>query len=196
MIDKDKKGTYKYVSNKRIKLLIYLVITILIALAIFFTGYFLSGKSNKNLGTIMAVLMVLPGAKIFVTYSLLLPFRGLNKEQYNKLCVKVDNINSGCLKGHYNIKMLYGLVLTSPQQVMYIDALAITNDRYVILTNEKSDKDHMGSYLKKHMYNYGYEKEIDIYTKYDEFVNELDCDVEMDEERLANIISKLMILEV
>lgn len=196
MIDKDKKGTYKYVSNKRIKLLIYLVITILIALAIFFTGYFLSGKSNKNLGTIMAVLMVLPGAKIFVTYSLLLPFRGLNKEQYNKLSVKVDNINSGCLKGHYNIKMLYGLVLTSPQQVMYIDALAITNDRYVILTNEKSDKDHMGSYLKKHMYNYGYEKEIDIYTNYDEFVNELDCDVEMDEERLANIISKLMILEV
>ena len=191
-----KKGTYEYIRNKKIKLIIYLLITIIIAIAIYFTGYFFSGKSNKNLGTILAVLMVLPGAKIFVTLTLLLPFKALSKEQYNKIRQKVSGINKNSEEGYKNIEVLYSMVLTSPQKVMYLKALAITSDRYIIFTDEKSDKKHMHDYIKRHMSNYGFEKQIDVYTNYDEFVDKLDCSLAQEEDSIIDLISKLMILEV
>ena len=129
--------------------------------------------------------MVLPGAKILVSLIVVWPHKSITKEEYKELDEKIKKET-----------LLYGMVLTSPEKVMYIKALAILKDKYVVYSCLKQDKLHMKNYLKKHMYNYGYEKEVEILEDFDEFKNAIDYVSIEDKSVLKDIKNKLMILEI
>ena len=79
---------------------------------------------------------------------------------------------------------------------MYIKALAILDDRYVIHTCLKQDKKHIKNYIKKHMYNYGYEKEVEILEDFEEFKKAINGKCINDKDVIEDIVNKLMILEI
>ena len=177
------KGTYGYIKNKKIKLAIYLLITIIIALISFFIGYFASGKSKENLGTIFAVLFVLPGAKVVVSMALVYPFKGLSNSEHEKVSKIAEHA-------------IYDLVLTSPEKVMRIKSLVVLEDKYVLLAEPKQDKEHIASYVGKHLSNYGFEKEMEVVEDFEEFESKLDGNFVTDGEELEKLINKLTILAV
>lgn len=194
-----KKGSYGYIKNKRKKLILWLILDVVVAVGIFVLGLFLNKFSNKNIFTIIAMLFTLPGAKIFVSLVVIFPYKGFTKEVYDK--VRKVTYNSEAV--------LYDLVLTSPERVMYIKSMAITDDEYVIVPDDKMIKakdskeyiEHMKKYVGKHMSNYGFEKNVIIVKDEDKYIDKLEkisyqLDNDKVEDSLHKIINTLLILEV
>ena len=194
-----KKGSYGYIKNKRKKLILWLILDVVVAVGIFVLGLFLNKFSNKNIFTIIAMLFTLPGAKIFVSLVVIFPYKGFTKEVYDK--VRKVTYNSEAV--------LYDLVLTSPERVMYIKSMAIKDDEYVIVHDDKMIKakdskeyiEHMKKYVGKHMSNYGFEKNVIIVKDEDKYIDKLEkilyqLDSDKCEDSLHKIINTLLILEV
>lgn len=191
-----KKGSYGYIKNKRKKLILWLLLDVVVAVGIFVLGLFLNKFSNKNIFTILAMLFTLPGAKLLVSLIVVFPYKGFTKELYDK----VNKIT------HNSKAVLYDLVLTSPERVMYIKSMAITEDEYVIIPDDKMLKakdsksyiEHMKRYIGNHMSNYGFEKEIVIIGDEDKYIDKLGqfFEISNEDDKLNKIVRTLLILQV
>lgn len=193
------KGSYGYIKNKKKKLILLLLLDIVVAVGIFVLGLFLNKFSNKNIFTIIAMLFTLPGAKIFVSLVVVFPYKGFTKQAYDKVKQVVRDSEA----------VLYDLVLTSPERVMYIKSMAITEDEYIILPDDKMIKakdskayiEHMKKYVGKHMANYGFERDIVIAKDEDKYIDKLEkeyCKLnnKFDNNEMDKIVKTLLILEV
>lgn len=188
-----RKGSYGYIKNKRKKLMLWLILDIAVAVGIFVLGLFLNKFSNKNIFTIIAMLFTLPGAKLLVSLVVVFPYKGFSKEVYYKVNKIIKDSDA----------VLYDLVLTSPERVMYIKSMAITKDEYVIVPDDKMIKakdskaytEHMKRYIGKHMSNYGFEKEIVIVEDEDKYIDKL-WKITLEEDKLYKIVKTLLILQV
>ena len=82
---KKTKGEYGYITKTKkydiIKMLIYMAI----ALAIFVTGLILNNMSYSNVFTIIAILFVLPWAKILVEFIVMFPYKTPEKEDFKQV---------------------------------------------------------------------------------------------------------------
>ena len=87
--------------------------------------------------------------------------------------------------------------------------MAITDDEYVIVPDDKMIKakdskeyiEHMKKYVGKHMSNYGFEKNVIIVKDEDKYIDKLEkisyqLDNDKVEDSLHKIINTLLILEV
>ena len=180
------KGDFGYIKNKKKKLVAYLAMVILLALGIFFLGLVLNDFSKKNIFSVLAMLMVLPGAKILTSLIVIWPHKALDSIQYKELEERIKG-NSG---------LLYGMVLTSSEKVMHIKAMAVLEESYIILPCEKQDTEYMKAYIKKHMYNYGFDKKVEIKKDYNAFKKAIDNKTMVDKENIDKIKNKLMILQI
>ena len=79
------KGEYGYISKVKKMDIVKMLIYVAIALAIFVVGLFLNQMSHKNIFTVIAVLFVLPWARIFVEFILLFPYQTPAREDYTKI---------------------------------------------------------------------------------------------------------------
>lgn len=142
---KRKKGDLKFISSKKTAGLLYTLLCALAGIVIFFIGYFLNKKSNANVFTILAVLMVLPGAKMLTGAIILFPFKDALKEEEDMLkeIIPKDSL------------LLSSVVFTSPEKVMNLDFIWI-GDGYVYgcLGKENQDIAYMQGYLSKGVHNY------------------------------------------
>ena len=181
------KGKYGYIKAKRNNLIKWLVIDVLFAIILFVIGLFLNGFSKANVFTIFAMLFTIPGAKIVVSMVVIAPFKALDRESYSVLNKEVGDSKS----------VLYDLVLTSPEKIMYIESMCITNEAYVILPNinKRLDREHMEKYIKKHMSNYGYEKNVVIVEDKKEYLDKVDIN-QLEVKEIDDIVKTLMILQV
>ncbi|MBE5936251.1 MAG: undecaprenyl-diphosphate phosphatase [Lachnospiraceae bacterium] len=179
------KGSYGYIKQKKKTLLFYLLLIVAIAVGIFVLGLYLNDFSKNNIFTVIAVLLTLPAAKILVSLIVIWPHKSLSREQLEHLEKKID----------YKKALLGGMVLTSPQKVMHIKSMAILKDKYVVWTCDKQDKNHIGDYIGKHMYNYGFEKDMVVVDDFNKYIESIDGQAE-DTENIDEIVSKLMILEI
>lgn len=182
-----KKGSYGYIKAKRNNLIKWLVIDVVFALGLFFIGLFINGYSKANVFTIFAMLFTIPGAKIIVSLVVVAPFKSMSKEVFDEVNKKVGE----------NKNIVYDLVLTSSEKVMYISAMCINKEEYIILpnTNKKLDIEHMKKYIKKHMSNYGYEKEIVVIKEEKEYLDKINANY-FEDSSIDEIIKTLMILQV
>ena len=71
-MSKKEKGEFGYLKYKRSFNLLLTIIAFLIIAAVFVTGLIIF-KSRNNYMTLVATVLVLPGAKIAVSYFILLP---------------------------------------------------------------------------------------------------------------------------
>ncbi len=141
IINRYKKGEFKYSSYKKRYELIKTIIMFALSISIYIMGYVSTG-SNKNLLTIVAVLGLLPASKSLV--STIMNFRV--HEAGDELREEIDRALNG-LSGLYNI------YFTSYDKNYFLLHLTVCGDDIIGLCeskdfDEKSFKEHLDKHIK------------------------------------------------
>lgn len=176
-----RRGAFGYITEKKKSYLKKTILYILIGLIIFVVGYFLNKRSTANVFTVLAILMVLPGAKAVVAWIVFFPFQSVGKERYEKvyevLARKVQTPRSMSqamvdTKILEDILQLYtDVVFTSPQKVMNLDFLVVSDHRILALAGkEKQDLSYMETYLKEGLLGKKSPFGVKIYDNADQFM--------------------------
>ena len=180
------KGNYGYIQNKKKKLIMSFIVTVVIAVAIYAIGFMLNDYSGRNIFTVFAMLFVLPLAKIISSLAVVIQHKDLSLELYKKIKKVSNNKRS----------VLYDLVLTSSDKIMYIQSMAITKDEYIMLIDKQQNEGFIKTYFKKHMSNYNLKKEVIVVRSVEEYINRFRESLVEDSEELKEILSKLFILQI
>lgn len=137
--NKPAKGEYGYLAHKKAKETLHFLLIVLMGVGIFVVGLALNKWQVRNIFTVLAVLTVLPAAKVFVSLVILIPFRPMKKEEKDVLeqFRREDD------------EMLYDLVFTSSEHVMHLDALLVTGHQAVGLNMNSKKPEKVEEYFKK-----------------------------------------------
>lgn len=156
------KGTHGYIKYKKRKLLRNTIIMTLVIVIIFVTGYLLNDNSKNNVFTILAILLVLPGAKILVSYIVVAPYRSMGDKEYEQVCKVISP----------SVTMISDLVITSPDKVMNLDC-AIIDDHHVIALLGKAGQDasYIQTYLSRMIKNQGHNCDVKVLTDFNKFLS-------------------------
>lgn len=157
---KRRKTEYGYINYQKIRQLFMTFLMTAIGIFIYFLGCALNKGENTNVFTIIAILMVLPGAKFFVNFVVLFPYHTPDKKQYEEL--------KSCLqeKG-----VLYSdLVITSKEKVMNLDFLIIQSGCVLgVLGKKDQELPYIQKYLAQGVRNWASGYSVKIYKEYGEF---------------------------
>lgn len=123
------KGEFGYISSEKKKYLTKIIVYILIAAGIFLTGLLLNKFSKANIFTVLAILMVLPWARAVVGYVVLIPYKSVSRERYEKVRAAISEKQ----------KLYTDMVITSPETSMELDFL-VKGDGAVIALMGKVNK--------------------------------------------------------
>lgn len=160
------RGEYGYIRKKKRNELLFALLMLCIGLAIYVVGYFIT-KETKNVGLIMGMLMVLPGAKFFTTFLVLFPYRTPEKETYEKAveAAGTDGI------------LWSDLVITSTEKVMNLDFLYMGNQCvYALAGKTRMDAKmvrYCQEYLTKGVRNWGSSYTVKVYESGDSFLRDV-----------------------
>lgn len=136
------RGSIGYIKKKKTRQILLILIMLLIAAVMFIAGLFLNKFNKANLCTVLAILMVLPAAKFLVTFVVLFPFKTVPEE-------KVNEVNKKVCK---NAIVMTDMVITSPEKVMNLDFVIITDNQVMCLMGKKQqDILYIENYLKKEL---------------------------------------------
>lgn len=159
-----RRGEYGYISYRKKTDMMWTLLMTVIGILIFVIGLFLNDMSNKNVFTIFGILMVLPAAKFLTTFIVVFPFKTPDAalhEKMESLCKKKENV-----------ALLSDLVITSPEKVMNLDFVVITENAvfgYTKLGKEKAE--YMKNYLQKWIANQVDGCKVNIYTEEKKFLS-------------------------
>lgn len=141
---KFERGEYGYLKQKKQGALRGTVLMVLIGIVIFLAGLFLNKMDATNIFTVIAVCMVMPAAKYFVSYVVLAPYKPMDettKEHLDSYAREEDTV-------------LYDVVFTSSEKVMHLECIYITGHQIIGYTSRKKDNVQvMLDYLKKELKN-------------------------------------------
>ena len=79
------RGEYGYLKQKKQKALSGTILMVLIGIVIFVVGLLLNKMEATNIFTVIAVCMVMPAAKYFVSYVVLFPYKPITVETKERL---------------------------------------------------------------------------------------------------------------
>lgn len=186
---KANKGEFEYLKKRKKSIIIGIVLLVAIAMAIYITGLLLNKMSNRNIFTIVAVLFALPVAKQLVAIILLFPYHSVLSEQYQKAVDKLPE----------NMELMTDLVITSSEQVMHLDFIAIGNKQVIgLLGDGKQQLSEVRQYLSKGVRNWGSDYKVKIVDSEKLFLQELQqvstIDVDREEENLVRSYLKSLIV--
>lgn len=156
---KVEKGEQGYISKRKKIDTIWLLVFIAIGVGIFLTGCMIF-TSRANVLTVLAVLMVLPGAKRVVALIVLLPRKGVSKERYQKA---KEVCGDGVLYTDY--------VFTSTEKIMHLDFLLVKNGNVLaLIAPSKQDVDYMKKYMTQQVSKLASDYGIKFFTKDEDFL--------------------------
>ena len=136
------RGQYGYLKEKKQKSLVGTFLMVLIGIAIFITGLLLNKMEATNVFTVIAICMVMPAAKYFVSYVVLFPYKPTCKETKERL-------DSYAREGD---TVLYDVVFTSSEKVMHLDLIYVTGHQLVGYTSRAKDNVQViQDYFKKEL---------------------------------------------
>lgn len=139
---KKERGEYGYLKQKKQGDLFGTFLMVLIGIAIFVLGLLLNKMEITNLFTVIAVCMVMPAAKYFVSYVVLFPYKPMTEETKERL-------DSYAKAGD---TVLYDVVFTSSERVMHLDCIYVTGHQIIGYTSRKKDKTEViQEYFKKEL---------------------------------------------
>lgn len=158
---KKTKGEYGYITKTKkydiIKMLIYMAI----ALAIFVTGLILNNMSYSNVFTIIAILFVLPWAKILVEFIVMFPYKTPKKEDFKQVEAALSD----------DSRLLSDLVITSEEKSMGLNFMVIGSGFvHALIMNDKQDVDYIQNYLRKGVGNRSSAYQVKIHKNKESFL--------------------------
>lgn len=164
-----KKGDYGYLKVRKKRLGVATLICLCIVAAFFLVGY-LTTKTRNNILTIMAILSALPTAKFAASFLVLLPYRGVSLEQYEKV-----------LEHAQGVRILADLVITTGEKTLPTLFVAIHNSSvFGYAKAEKYDIAYAENFLTKNLMANGQKATVKIVKDEKVFFHRLDAMQQME----------------
>ena len=141
---KIKKGEYGYLAYQKKKEIIKTIAFFAISLSIYAGGYLISGKKD-NIGTVIAMLGMLPASKSFVSMVMFFRFKTGNKDVYDKVKETVSDL-----------PVFYDAVITTVKKSYPVNAFCCCDGNLCGFTDdEKTDVKIIEKHLKEMLKNNG-----------------------------------------
>ena len=138
------RGEYGYLKERKQRALFGTILMVLIGVAIFILGLLLNKMEATNLFSVIAVCMVIPAAKYFVSYVVLFPYQSMDEETKQRLASYAREIDT----------VFYDVVFTSSEKVMHLDCIYVTGHQIIGYTSrEKDNIQIIQYYFKKELKN-------------------------------------------
>lgn len=156
------KGNIGYIKYKRIMQTIIVLIFILAGLSLFFIckSVFHSGK---NLGTVFAVLLVLPATKALINLILFIPFQPTDVSLPDKMKSVVTD----------NDRVYYDCVFTSSESLMHLDCICVKGKEIVGYSLSGKNVDKIQKYFTESMKKQCVDVHMHVFCNEKEFLNRL-----------------------
>ena len=138
------RGEYGYLKERKQRALFGTILMVLIGVAIFILGLLLNKMEATNLFSVIAVCMVIPAAKYFVSYVVLFPYQSMDEETKQRLASYAREIDT----------VFYDVVFTSSEKVMHLDCIYVTGHQIIGYTSRAKDNIQIiQDYFKKELKN-------------------------------------------
>lgn len=161
---KKEKGEYGYLTKSKKIDLIKMAIYIAVALAIVVVGLLLNKMSFQNIFTVVAIMFVLPWARVLVEFIMLFPYHTPDKAQYEQL---LNAAGEGVI-------VASDLVITSTEKAMGLNFVAMGSGYVVgVISNEKQNADEIQKYLRKGIHNWSNQYRVKIYRKFEDLLQDV-----------------------
>lgn len=152
------RGSFSFINKKKKRYGLKVLTYLLLGLAIFLFGYLVNKGSTRNLFSVLAVLMVLPGAKALVAFIVFTPYKSQEekdyKQVYEAVCKAFDEPNAleqvmvDTIVKEGVCNLYTDVVFTSPEKVMYLPYLVIKEQEIICLVDsEDKNKEYIKGYL-------------------------------------------------
>lgn len=159
-MQKVSKGDFGYLKHKKKMNLLKTVVSFAAVLIVFITGIIIN-KTRNNICTIMAILLVLPAAKMMVGYVILLPHRSVKKELFDAL-----EASRGALC------VCYDCVFSNSKSPIGVQAVVITENSVCAYSDEeKADKKLFETSVRDFLKNDKLNANITLYKDEKAFLN-------------------------
>ena len=136
------RGEYGYLKQRKNKALFGTFLMVLLGFAIFGLGLLLNKMEVTNIFTVIAICMVMPAAKFFVSYVVLFPYQPIAPETKERLASYAKEGDT----------VLYDVVFTSSEKVMHLDCIYVTGRQIIGYTSRTKDNIQIiQEYLKKEL---------------------------------------------
>ena len=161
---KIKKGEYGYLYARKKRLGMITLFCFGMIAAFFLTGY-LTTKTRNNLFTIMAILSALPTAKFASAFLVLLPYRCVSFEEYQKVSEHAKDV-----------LFLTDLVITTGEKTLPTLFIAVHNSSVCGYTQDKKyDIAYAEDFLTKNLMTNGQKATVKIVKEEKVFLHRLDA---------------------
>lgn len=162
---KREKGSYGYIKRCKKQDIIKMVLYVFVALGIFITGLFTNKMSYQNIFTILAILFVLPWARVLVEFIMFFPYKTPEKESYDKVAAVAPK----------EAKVASDMVITSSEKSMGLSFVVIGNGYlFGLIMNEKQDVNYIQKYLKNGVYNWSNQYQVKIHKNMKDFLRDVE----------------------
>ena len=183
---KPQKGSFAYIKQyKKYKGMISILWIILI-LAAYISGILIFG-TNKNYVTLIAVLMVLPGAKAWVASIVMMPYHSVSKEIYDQVCDLMKDKQA---------RVYADVVVTKYEGAMALSVVVIYNDNYyALMPKQKKGLRDVQAYLTSMLEAAGLSTKAQIYDneeKYFAAVRQLSQGPDLESKKMKTLEQNLL----
>lgn len=160
-----KKGNYGYLKAARIRTIAIASVMLAVALAVYFGAYYYF-KTNQNLFTILAVLILLPDAKLIVSAIMFLKATGCSEEAHAAIASHDDEFVHG-----------YDLYMTNEREDYAISHVTIAKGSVIALTETgKCNPNNAQNHIRRMMQGNGYHGyTVKVFTSLNSYVERLDA---------------------
>lgn len=160
-----KKGEYGYITKSKRFDIIKMLLYIFVAVAVFVAGLFVNDMSYQNIFTIIAILFVLPWARVLVEFIVFFPYKSPSQEDYSR----VKQVASK------EATVASDVVITSSEKSMGLNFLVMGNG-YVfgLIMNEKQKEDKIQEYLKNGIHNWSNQYQVKIHKNMESFLKDVE----------------------
>ena len=162
-MQKATKGQFGYFRYETMRRLLITIITVLFPAAVFMAGIIVYG-TERNLLTVIALVLVIPFAMAFVSLVMVYTHSSISEEEYKEI-----EEHAGTLT------MAYELYVTHETASTMVDAFAICGNTVVgLVTEKKGDPKFTADYIKKMLRSNGIGSNVALMTDRKHFLERLD----------------------
>jgi hypothetical protein len=148
-----KKGTYGYLKQMKTRDLIFVLISLVVALSVFGIGLY-KFKTRANIATVIAICSLLPACKRIVNLIMVTPFKAISKADYERFAeYKIDNTRA-----------YFDVLFSSEKYIMKFDHCIMTEkELYALSSMNKEKTAYSESYLNEAFKKRGVSVKVKVY---------------------------------
>lgn len=178
------KGEYGYLKKRQHTQILKVLIMALIIIGILVTGIIIY-KTKNNILTVLAILVVLPAAKMLVNCIMLCRYKATGQEEYEKISAYEDRN-----------KICYDMVLCAKDKIFNVKIMTVSKKDVLIYTEDKlNNKEEIEKYIASFVRVNGHSIHVKIINDKNMLYKHLEHG-KLPEEDISQLLENLLILHI